>query len=729
MHTKIQLKRLFTRSMRKELIAAALATSMVPLLVCAGLVLALSSHCILRAERQQTRSIVPSVQAVLAMERENLLTTVHDYAFWDETAARVRQEDIVWLRENIADSICDTYRVSSVAIVDEHGCIVVSRTFPEAALASLSITSPPPVNSRVQDLIRLPNTVAIAIAEPIRSKDGRRTGATLIALKNIDTALLARVQQFAGIAGVTLHDGHSTLSSTGKQIAEPRLASGSVPANETVAAGDYVATDAPLYNASGLQVAWVRAINDRVLTKASNQATLIALGVGLVLALATTVVAASIYTRRFRRRLSSLTQAARAIAAGDATQPLRVSRDDEIGEAKVAFNHMSSHIASTIGTLTQRLQYLTTELAELSMLTDTLVGCGDLRPRIIALCARVAEAFRADAVGIFLAEADDLVSFAAPDTAPLHKDALRATAVQTIAAGQPRIIRAWVPEAVRGDRDVPPLGSLACSPLATDGTVFGALAIGSLRGDRFDEAELLVLSTVASQITVALGNAEVVARLEGTNRETVRALAAAMEAKDEYTAEHAESLALSAVAVGRQLDLTEEELRTLEYAALLHDIGKIGVPRHILNKPDQLTEEEFAEIAKHTILGERISAQVDDLKPVARIIRSAHERWDGRGYPDGLAGEQIPLLARILLVCDAFDAMTSNRPYRPAMPTETALLEVRACAGMQFDPRVVDALVHVFEHASRLGTGGVPEMPIYVWHQPRRISQPEAPPA
>ncbi len=238
--------------------------------------------------------------------------------------------------------------------------------------------------------------------------------------------------------------------------------------------------------------------------------------------------------------------------------------------------------------------------------------------------------------------------------------------------------------------------------------------------ERFDDGDLLVLATAAAQVTMAMRNAEVVDRLRTTSLATIRALAAAMESKDQYTAQHAESLALTAVAVGQHLGLCGQDLCRLEYASLLHDIGKIGVSGAILNKPDRLTEDEFAEIARHTILGERISSQVDDLKPVAAIIRSAHERWDGGGYPDGLAGQQIPLLSRILLVCDAFDAMTSKRPYRDALPVEAALVEVRACAGRQFDPDVVDALMAVWENVSRLRSGGTPEMPIYVWHAPRQ---------
>jgi HD-GYP domain-containing protein (c-di-GMP phosphodiesterase class II) len=177
--------------------------------------------------------------------------------------------------------------------------------------------------------------------------------------------------------------------------------------------------------------------------------------------------------------------------------------------------------------------------------------------------------------------------------------------------------------------------------------------------------------------------------------ETVTALAAAMEAKDHYTAEHAQSLAEMVLAVGRGMGLSESALRELRYAAVLHDIGKIGIPGRILNKPDKLSPDEFAVMAEHTIIGERIISRIEYLRPVARIVRAAHERWDGQGYPDKLAAGEIPLAARILLVCDAYDAMTSERPYRRAMPAAAALAEPRSNAGTQFDPAVVAVFLDV----------------------------------
>jgi HD-GYP domain-containing protein (c-di-GMP phosphodiesterase class II) len=144
-------------------------------------------------------------------------------------------------------------------------------------------------------------------------------------------------------------------------------------------------------------------------------------------------------------------------------------------------------------------------------------------------------------------------------------------------------------------------------------------------------------------------------------------------------------------AIARGLGLRSEEIEQVAHAAELHDIGKLAIPDTILHKPASLTPEEFIYVRKHTLVGERILAAAPALRNVAALVRASHERWNGGGYPDGLAGEDIPLGARIVAVCDAFDAMVSDRPYRTAMSHEDAIEELRRCSGSQFDPAVVAA--------------------------------------
>ncbi len=230
-------------------------------------------------------------------------------------------------------------------------------------------------------------------------------------------------------------------------------------------------------------------------------------------------------------------------------------------------------------------------------------------------------------------------------------------------------------------------------PLWVGDALYGVIDIEAVEPDAFDDDDVTLLETVAAQVGSALRGAELYERLERAYLGTAEALAAALEAKDAYTADHAASIVAQAEAVGRRLGLGEDALRDLRFAAVFHDIGKIAVPETILHKPGPLSAEERVIMERHTIVGEQILAPVEFLSEVRVLVRHEHERWDGAGYPDGLAGEAIPLGSRIILVCDALHAMTSDRPYRKAMSVERAVEELRAHAGRQFDPTVVDALL------------------------------------
>jgi putative nucleotidyltransferase with HDIG domain len=186
--------------------------------------------------------------------------------------------------------------------------------------------------------------------------------------------------------------------------------------------------------------------------------------------------------------------------------------------------------------------------------------------------------------------------------------------------------------------------------------------------------------------------------LQRAYRGTVMLLSDVVEFDDQYTAEHSRSVVDLAHAVAEELKVDARDRQTLEFAAMLHDVGKIAIPKEILNKPAKLTDAEFDVMKKHTIEGQYMLDRVGGLLgSVGEIVRSCHERWDGKGYPDGLKGTEIPLAARIVFTCDAYNAMTTDRVYRPAMTRDEALLELRTNAGTQFDPHVVEALDRVIE--------------------------------
>jgi HD-GYP domain-containing protein (c-di-GMP phosphodiesterase class II) len=167
-----------------------------------------------------------------------------------------------------------------------------------------------------------------------------------------------------------------------------------------------------------------------------------------------------------------------------------------------------------------------------------------------------------------------------------------------------------------------------------------------------------------------------------------------VEADDGYTGEHCRHVVELTQAVGRRLGLTREQLRDLEFSALLHDVGKIAIPKEILNKPGPLDDREWEIMKTHSVVGQQMLDRVGGfMTGVGLIVRSHHERWDGGGYPDGLAAAEIPLPARIITVCDAYNAMTTTRSYRAALPVAEAVRRLREAAGTQFDPRVVEAVL------------------------------------
>ncbi len=239
-----------------------------------------------------------------------------------------------------------------------------------------------------------------------------------------------------------------------------------------------------------------------------------------------------------------------------------------------------------------------------------------------------------------------------------------------------------------------PGGRYAVAPFAADGRAGCIVALVS--GDGFGDRELRLLGGLARQAQLAITNASSYEGLERTFVSTVAALANALEANDEYTATHARWITGLSLAVGRELGLDERALRRLELGALLHDIGKIGIPNDVLTKRGRLTARERRIVQTHPELGERIIAPIDRLQ-LRPIVRACHERWDGCGYPDGLAGEEIPLEARIIFVCDAYHAMTSARPYRRSLGHREAVRRLAEGAGTQFDPKVVEVALRILE--------------------------------
>lgn len=236
-----------------------------------------------------------------------------------------------------------------------------------------------------------------------------------------------------------------------------------------------------------------------------------------------------------------------------------------------------------------------------------------------------------------------------------------------------------------------PVSSLMCAPLKSKESITGIINLSSAEPVLYVAEDLKLFTTLASQAAVQIENAALYRELKDAFYTMVYTLAETIEMRDPYTGNHTKRVMEYSLALGRTLGLSEQELSRLELAAVLHDIGKIGVRDNVLLKQSKLSDDEFREIMQHTVYGEEIISRIPQLSEIVSGVKHHHERYDGRGYPDGIAGDEIDITAKIIAVADSFDAMTTDRPYRRGFAFEEAFEELRRNAGSQFDPVVVEA--------------------------------------
>ena len=233
-----------------------------------------------------------------------------------------------------------------------------------------------------------------------------------------------------------------------------------------------------------------------------------------------------------------------------------------------------------------------------------------------------------------------------------------------------------------------PVQSLLAIPLRMKQRLVGWISVASFtKGKRFDEGQRKLLSIVGSRAAAAIENARLYEDLRATFQQTIEGLAKAIDKMDRYTSGHSDRVAFYAVFLARQLGLSAYEIEIVRQSALMHDIGKIGCVLN-LNKPGKLTQDEYEVFKKHPVFGRDILDPIKFLHPLIPGVHLHHERWDGRGYPLKMKGNEIPIIARIIAVADTYDAMTSDRSYRRALPHEVAVAEIERCSGSQFDPEV-----------------------------------------
>ncbi|MBF0463932.1 MAG: HD domain-containing protein [Nitrospirae bacterium] len=239
--------------------------------------------------------------------------------------------------------------------------------------------------------------------------------------------------------------------------------------------------------------------------------------------------------------------------------------------------------------------------------------------------------------------------------------------------------------------DIDNINSMICAPLKAKEKTLGVVTASTKDSYNYCADDLRFFCTLVSQAAFAIDNARLYESLKGAFIKTVHTLAETIEQRDPYTGGHTKRVMSYSIAIAETLMLSNRERERLELASVLHDIGKIGVSDNVLRKTSKLTDEEFEEIKTHPASGQQILSYIEELRDIIPGVKSHHERFDGKGYPDGLKGTDIDLIARIIAVADSFDAMTSDRPYRKGLPFEAALAEVKKCSGTQFDADVVEA--------------------------------------
>jgi putative nucleotidyltransferase with HDIG domain len=399
------------------------------------------------------------------------------------------------------------------------------------------------------------------------------------------------------------------------------------------------------------------------------------------------------FIRRSLGPLELLKEGTRRIARTDFDCQVEVNSDDEFEELADSFNQMSSRLSRQFKTLVTKAQIDRAILSSLK--TETIVR---------TVITRMRECFSFDAISIGLVDSTSDSQVQMFTGTGLQGSDIKNSYVPITSDELLRLNdnpeHLFVDQGQKLPEYLLPLSgrgvyALLVLPVFLKGKLAAILAFGPFDPESQGEEELPLARQIADQVAVALSNSRLMEELKRLNWGTLKALARAVDAKSSWTAGHSERVATLALQIGRALNLDVSELENLHRAALLHDIGKLGVPVAVLDKPGELNDEEFRLIKSHPTLGARILEPINAYAEIIPMVLQHHERFDGKGYPDGLRGEEIELGARILAVADVFDALKSDRPYRDGWSLERVNELILNEGGRQFDPRVVEAFLNI----------------------------------
>jgi len=404
--------------------------------------------------------------------------------------------------------------------------------------------------------------------------------------------------------------------------------------------------------------------------------------------------------------LAELQQGTRRIAGGDFQSPMTVRSGDEFEELASSFNSMAARIEKQIGSM-----------KTMNEIDRAILSAWEIEQIVDALIDRLPTLVSYELVSISLLDPQN-AEHALTHVSAADPSGSRAVTTTTFTDDELKSLNAqkeiqtvgyeWncphhlMPLASRG------MTSFLVAPIFLKGRVSAIIALGHSKGIIWTEADKQQMRQVADQMAVAIANARLMSELRQLHLGTLTALARAIDAKSPWTAGHSERVTKLAMRIAAASGLPKEELEIIHRGGLLHDIGKIGTPGYVLDKPGKLTQGEIEQMREHVSIGARILEPVPGFAECMPIVWQHHEWVDGSGYPKGLAGDEISLHARIFAVADCYDALTSDRPYRPGMSAEQAMRIIKEGAGTQFDPAVVETfLMLVKEKTEELQPSGV----------------------
>ena len=420
----------------------------------------------------------------------------------------------------------------------------------------------------------------------------------------------------------------------------------------------------------------------------------------MILALMLVVGLSLFNLRRSLGPIQALKAGARCIARKEFNHRVDVDSKDEFLELANSFNDMSSQLG-------QQFQFLSTQ----AKIDQATLMAHDFEHIASLSISRILKdfPFRMVAIGrVNVDDPDDALVYVGRHKSP-EKVTSRPFVMETDDLAKfnhdlpwktitdKQVLGKYLPEKLLND-----LGSVTLFPVFIKDRLYALLAVAGHLDSVQKESSLALMRQIADHLAVAWSNVNLIRDLRRLTMGSMQALALAVDAKSSWTAGHSARVMRIALNIARHMELEEERIDRLQQAALLHDIGKIGIRSSILDKPGKLTDEEFATIREHPAIGDKILSPIDAFRDLVPMVRQHHERWDGKGYPDGLAGEAITLEARILAVADVYDAMASDRPYRKGMDFSKVLSIIESEAGCQFDPAVVAVFLEMMQEKAEL---------------------------